>query len=82
MPYNAMYNALTDMFRIHQQFSGQQCCIIINHDMQFAKRLIFTLESKGIQYFPSTRTWTPDMQWHEGSNFDFCGWMVENLIRR
>lgn len=25
--------------------------------------------------------WTSDMQWHEGSNFDFCGWMVENLIR-
>ena len=24
MPYNAMYNALTDMFRIHQQFTGQQ----------------------------------------------------------
>lgn len=26
--------------------------------------------------------WTPDMQWHEGSNFDFCGWMVEDLIRQ
>lgn len=24
--------------------------------------------------------WTNDMQWHEGANFDFCGWMVENLI--
>lgn len=24
--------------------------------------------------------WTEDMQWHEGNNFDFCGWMVENLI--
>lgn len=24
--------------------------------------------------------WTVDMQWHEGKNFDFCGWMVENLI--
>lgn len=24
--------------------------------------------------------WTEDMRWHEGSNFDFCGWMVENLI--
>lgn len=24
--------------------------------------------------------WTDDMQWHKGSNFDFCGWMVENLI--
>ena len=24
--------------------------------------------------------WTDDMQWHEGSNFDFCGWMIENLI--
>lgn len=25
--------------------------------------------------------WTSDMQWHEGSNFDFCGWMVEGLIK-
>lgn len=25
--------------------------------------------------------WTKDMQWHEGNNFDFCGWMVESLIR-
>lgn len=25
--------------------------------------------------------WTADMKWHAGENFDFCGWMVENLIR-
>lgn len=24
--------------------------------------------------------WTNDMQWHEGTNFDFCSWMVENLL--
>jgi glutathione synthase/RimK-type ligase-like ATP-grasp enzyme len=24
--------------------------------------------------------WTEDMIWHEGTNFDFCGWMVEDLI--
>ena len=24
--------------------------------------------------------WTKDLQWHEGTHFDFCGWMVENLI--
>lgn len=24
--------------------------------------------------------WTDDMVWHEGTYFDFCGWMVENLI--
>lgn len=24
--------------------------------------------------------WTMDMQWHKGKQFDFCGWMVENLI--
>ncbi|MCR4965145.1 MAG: hypothetical protein K6A41_05770 [Bacteroidales bacterium] len=26
--------------------------------------------------------WTEDLQWHEGSHFDFCGWMVENLIKQ
>lgn len=24
--------------------------------------------------------WTDDMQWHGVNQFDFCGWMVENLI--
>ena len=24
--------------------------------------------------------WTEDMQWHLGGNFDFCGWIIENLI--
>ena len=26
--------------------------------------------------------WTRDLQWHEGSHFDFCGWMVDNLIKQ
>lgn len=25
--------------------------------------------------------WTEDMQWHGGSHFDICGWMVENIIK-
>lgn len=25
--------------------------------------------------------WDEDMTWHEGNNFDFCGWMVEEMIR-
>ena len=25
--------------------------------------------------------WTEDMSWHEGTGFDVCGWMIENLIR-
>ena len=25
--------------------------------------------------------WTKDMLWHTGSHFDFCGWMVDNLIQ-
>jgi glutathione synthase/RimK-type ligase-like ATP-grasp enzyme len=25
--------------------------------------------------------WTENMLWHEGEGFDFCGWMVESLIR-
>lgn len=24
--------------------------------------------------------WTEDMKWHKGECFDFCGWMVENVI--
>lgn len=26
--------------------------------------------------------WTKDLQWHEGTHFDFCGWMVENLLNK
>lgn len=26
--------------------------------------------------------WTDDMQWHSGSEFDFCGWIVDNLLNR
>lgn len=26
--------------------------------------------------------WTKDMQWHEGNNFDFCGWMIETLLKK
>lgn len=25
--------------------------------------------------------WTEDMRWHEGTHFDFCGWMVEELTK-
>ncbi len=25
--------------------------------------------------------WSEDMQWHGGSHFDFCGWMVEELTK-
>lgn len=25
--------------------------------------------------------WTEDMTWHKGENFNFCGWMVENVMR-
>lgn len=24
--------------------------------------------------------WTSDMKWHPGENFNFCGWMIDNLI--
>ncbi len=25
--------------------------------------------------------WTSDMEWHAGSRFDFCGWMVETVVK-
>lgn len=32
----------------------------------------------GIQHAPGY--WTEDMQWHDEKGFDFCGWMVEDVI--
>lgn len=26
--------------------------------------------------------WDFDLNWHEGSHFDFCGWMIENIIKQ
>lgn len=26
--------------------------------------------------------WDKSLEWHEGNNFDFCGWMIEDLIRK
>lgn len=26
--------------------------------------------------------WTKDMQWHNGSHFDFCAWMVDNILKK
>lgn len=26
--------------------------------------------------------WTRDLEWHAGTGFDFCGWMVEDVISR
>lgn len=31
-------------------------------------------------YYACEGYWTTDMRWHAGTNFDFCGWMVENTI--
>lgn len=25
--------------------------------------------------------WTEDMIWHEGSHFDFCGWMIQDMLQ-
>lgn len=32
-------------------------------------------------YFDCEGYWTSDMQWHEESEFDFCGWMVDEVIQ-
>lgn len=34
----------------------------------------------GRAYHKCEGFWTNDMQWHEGENFDFYGWMVEGLL--
>ena len=32
-------------------------------------------------YLPCEGYWDANLEWHEGSNFDFCGWMVELLLK-
>jgi len=26
--------------------------------------------------------WDREMNWHPGENFDFCGWMVEDVLKQ
>lgn len=33
-------------------------------------------------YYKCEGYWTDDMQWHEGTNFDYCGWMVESVVNK
>lgn len=41
--------------------------------------LSFGFGTKGIKYCPGY--WTNDMQWHEGKQIDFCGWMIDEIIK-
>lgn len=34
----------------------------------------------GITHAPGY--WTSDLEWHDGKGFDFCGWMVEDIVER
>ena len=32
-------------------------------------------------YDPCEGYWDRDMNWHPGQKFDFCGWMVEEVVK-
>lgn len=34
-----------------------------------------------VPYFKCEGFWTSDMKWHDGTDFDFCGWMVETVLK-
>ena len=64
--------------RLHLQCVGMDF-VFDDQNNPLIVELSYGFATKG--YFDCEGYWTMDMQWHEGSNFDFCGWMVESVIK-
>ncbi len=64
--------------RLHLQCVGMDF-VFDEHNHPLIVELGYGFAAKA--YFDCEGYWTRDMQWHEGSHFDFCGWMVESVIK-
>ena len=51
-------------------FDSRNCPLIVEISYGFATKIYDECEG----------WWDRDMKWHPGTNFDFCGWMVEDLM--
>ena len=51
---------------------------ILDNNKPLIVEMSYGFGVKGISNAPGY--WDRDLNWHKGENFDFCGWMVEQII--
>ena len=75
-------NAVKIAFEIAEKLSTQSVAFdfIYDNGNPLIVEISYCFGTKGLSNAPGY--WTSDMQWHEGSGFDFCGWMVENVVKQ
>lgn len=68
-------------FDIAEQLQMQSVAFdfIFDHNKPLIVEMSYGFGTKGISHCPGY--YSRDFQWHESTDFDFCGWMVENLIK-
>ena len=73
---------ITESFKIAQKLNTQSLAV----DFVFNDTTPLLVEiSYGFAYDAYDKCegyWTADMTWHKGENFNFCGWMVENVVKK
>lgn len=52
---------------------------VIDNGMPLIVEISYGFGTHGISH--SGGYWTQDLEWHQSTELDFCGWMVENLIK-
>lgn len=73
---------LTIAFETAQKLKMQTVAFdfIMNKDKPLIVEISYGFGTHGISH--SGGYWTSDMVWHEDKDLDFCGWMVEDLIKQ
>lgn len=74
-------NAVEIAFDVAKRLGLQTVAFDFVYDLKRQLRIVemcYGFGTHGIMHAPGY--WTDDLVWHEGSGFDFYGWMVEDLV--
>lgn len=78
---NIDINAVITAFDVAKSLGLQTVAFDFVYDDNQELRIVemcYGFGTHGIMHAPGY--WTSDLEWHEGNGFDFCGWMVEDII--
>jgi glutathione synthase/RimK-type ligase-like ATP-grasp enzyme len=80
--YGKVDNRVLDIaFKMAEKLQMQSVAFdfIMDNDKPLIVEISYGFGTHGISH--SGGYWTPDLAWHEDKDLDFCGWMVEDLIK-
>lgn len=80
--YGKVDNRVLDIaFKMAEKLQMQSVAFdfIMDNDKPLIVEISYGFGTHGISH--SGGYWTPDLAWHEDKDLDFCGWMVEELIK-